>query len=415
MNNNSMEGKISSLSIWAFILTLLGCTSIIGLVLAIVDLSKNDGRKKGLSIAALIIQAFLFFTGCLFGFLSPKQLKNTSTTPPVANTPIVATSEQPIIDTVNSEEKTEKENVTNYDFIIASDFENMSVGDIGMSNGIYVGLSYVKEMDSLPVSLGSNQEVSKSDNEVILAFFDYFNPLDQRVFLQPDNITCYADGVQVSDIKTASFVEVDGIMQYHETNLDPKTKVLSVADYEVPKSWEELKFFYNSDCIWTVHKADVHTENYAFHSMFPGTDLDLDDTREGDVIWSSGCQIIYDGFELYDLQTAKETKQMAIFKLTITNTSDKKISSNKFVDSEAYQDGYIMSYFQEYGMDAIDDHINAGDVEDLEKGMSAKMYLAFPVNDRPINSFYLGLDAIVSDEPEGFVYVSENTIKELYE
>ena len=53
----SKAGKITGLSIAAFILSLLGCTSIIGLILGIVDVTKKDGRKKGLSIAAIIIGA----------------------------------------------------------------------------------------------------------------------------------------------------------------------------------------------------------------------------------------------------------------------------------------------------------------------------------------------------------------------
>lgn len=53
----SKVGKITGLSIAAFILSLLGCTSIIGLILGIVDVTKKDGRKKGLSIAAIIIGA----------------------------------------------------------------------------------------------------------------------------------------------------------------------------------------------------------------------------------------------------------------------------------------------------------------------------------------------------------------------
>ncbi len=45
----------SGLGVAALILTILGCTSLIGLILAIVDLCKKDGKKKTLSVVALCI------------------------------------------------------------------------------------------------------------------------------------------------------------------------------------------------------------------------------------------------------------------------------------------------------------------------------------------------------------------------
>ena len=45
----------SNLGKWAFALSLIGCTSIIGAILAIVDLSKKDGKKKDYAIGALCV------------------------------------------------------------------------------------------------------------------------------------------------------------------------------------------------------------------------------------------------------------------------------------------------------------------------------------------------------------------------
>ena len=49
------NGKTSPLSIIAFILSLYGCLSFVGLILGIIDLNKKDGRKRALSMAAVII------------------------------------------------------------------------------------------------------------------------------------------------------------------------------------------------------------------------------------------------------------------------------------------------------------------------------------------------------------------------
>ena len=40
------QNKNSGLVVAALVLSIIGCTSLIGLILAIVDLTKKDGRKK---------------------------------------------------------------------------------------------------------------------------------------------------------------------------------------------------------------------------------------------------------------------------------------------------------------------------------------------------------------------------------
>ena len=54
--NNNKQGN-SSLGIASLVLTLLGCTAIIGVILAIVDLCNRDGKKKTLSKISLCICA----------------------------------------------------------------------------------------------------------------------------------------------------------------------------------------------------------------------------------------------------------------------------------------------------------------------------------------------------------------------
>jgi len=55
----------SVLSIIAFILSLIGCTFIIGMALAIIDLTNKDGRKKKLSTIALIISIIWLFLAAI--------------------------------------------------------------------------------------------------------------------------------------------------------------------------------------------------------------------------------------------------------------------------------------------------------------------------------------------------------------
>ncbi len=54
---SGMQGRVSGMSITGFIMVMTGFLTLIGFILALVDVCKKDGRKKGLSIAALILSS----------------------------------------------------------------------------------------------------------------------------------------------------------------------------------------------------------------------------------------------------------------------------------------------------------------------------------------------------------------------
>ena len=66
--NKNYKGKVSPMSIIAIVLSVLGCTSIIGVILGIFDVIKNDGRKKWLSIIAIVVGTL--FTIVIFAALA---------------------------------------------------------------------------------------------------------------------------------------------------------------------------------------------------------------------------------------------------------------------------------------------------------------------------------------------------------
>lgn len=73
--------KTSGLSVTAFVFSLLGCLGIVGLILGIIDLTKTDGRKKGLSIAAVIIGSIMLILSLIIGVSGSsdkKELKSVS-------------------------------------------------------------------------------------------------------------------------------------------------------------------------------------------------------------------------------------------------------------------------------------------------------------------------------------------------
>lgn len=83
--------KVSVLSIWALILSIIGCTYILGFILAVIDCTKKDGRSKNLSHASFGICA-LWFLFTIFFAVSPKTTGNdTSST---TSTAIEVSSEE---------------------------------------------------------------------------------------------------------------------------------------------------------------------------------------------------------------------------------------------------------------------------------------------------------------------------------
>ena len=57
----------SGLGIMALILSIIGCCSLISIILAVVDLAKKDGRKKGCAIAALVINLIWIIVSIIVG------------------------------------------------------------------------------------------------------------------------------------------------------------------------------------------------------------------------------------------------------------------------------------------------------------------------------------------------------------
>ena len=218
------------------------------------------------------------------------------------------------------------------------------------------------------------------------------------------------DGVQVKDLESTFKVKVDGIRQFYTVDLDPETKVISCEDFEVPKEWTEIKFFYESTCVWTVHQEDVKTEEYVMNPMFDDY-ISMESTKEGDTIYNEKYEIIYQG---YTFHTEKNIvwgdKEYVIFKYTINNTSDAVIDYNTAGhEMRAYQNGYSLGDASYSIEDSIDGYLNVFSVDSIEKGMTANVYVAFQVDNHDGNFYMAYDDGYISNDLKGFVFVNQKT------
>lgn len=94
---NNKKAGTSGLGIAALILSILGCTSLIGLILGIVDVTRKDNKKKGISVAAIVIGGvwiiISLFMVLIIGLSDPDTALTTEETTQAQTVETIDTSE----------------------------------------------------------------------------------------------------------------------------------------------------------------------------------------------------------------------------------------------------------------------------------------------------------------------------------
>ena len=404
-NQQPIKKKHSGLGIAAFVVSFFGFLGIVGAILGIIDLAKDKFKehKHGLSIAAIVIGLIMFFIA-----VGNSGKKDTDNQNPATVTVGESTDSNSGSSSNTTVENNDKPGSTNNDPGIptADDYKDMTVGDIGVKGDVYIGLSYVKRMTYLPTALGENNDIT-AGHEVILAFFDFYNNSDENSSVRPGDITCYADGVQVEDVENYIKVECDGIKQYYSEELADHTQMISVQDYEVPTGWTELKFFYKSELIWAVGQDDVKTDDFKFSSMYDMLTISREETEVGTVIYDDGYEVIFQGVDDYvhnNIITGDTA--YTVFKFTINNTGTSAVDYGTAGHSmTAYLDNYFAGDATYTMDDKIDGYSNIFNIDSVEIGMSANIYVAFEGSSKGRNVYMVYDDGYISDHVCGTVYV----------
>jgi len=268
--------------------------------------------------------------------------------------------------------------------------DDMTVGYYYYSQNLSVALQYVKKMDYLPTKL--DEEKPADGHEVIIGFFEFYNTSSASdVDINTYDITCYADGTQVKEIENYIKVQVDGVNQLSGT-LDPNCLLRTCKDFEVPIGWNELKFFYESECVWTVTADQVMTDDYTEMSLFDYEQKEVVETALDEIIFSDNYDVQYKGFQIYTEETVLGKTDYALFKFTITNNgSDALDTSLMGYNMRAYQDNYRLED-SSFGLDdKVDGFINIYNIESIAPGMSGNVYIAFEAENRQ-SSWHLVYD-----------------------
>ena len=396
-NPTPVHKSHTALGVIAFILSFLFYLGPVGALLGIIDIGKDSYKnsKHGLAVASIPIGLcmLLLSIGMSSGSNSSQQ-SNATASKKASKAEVINTS------TTNT-------TVTKADpEPVKVSYKDMKLGDIGVKDNINVGLAYVKRMNYLPTALGPEEDIGEG-NEVILAYFDFYNNNDKSKSISPNDITCYADGIQVGDVETYIKVESDGISQYYNETLAAHTQMVSVQDYAVPIGWNELKFFYKSECIWTVTQDNVSEEPYSFSSMYIDLKVDREVTNEGTVIYDDKYKIEFQGATDYvhNNMVWGDTSYV-VFKYLITNTGSEAVNySLAGYQMSGYQNNYYLGSAVYSMTDDIEGYKNIYSVDSIEPGMSAQIYVAFESFGDPGNLYMVYDDGYIIDQIKGSVYV----------
>lgn len=346
----------------------------------------NHPQKKGNSItlkgcfSAFLVVILVFAALAYFSRNKndSENSKDSSNTPPSSNTQ--GAPETPT--TVAPEPTTEQYSVnpSKYSIKVATDTKNMKIGDTGESDKVFIKLLHAKRADTVSSVTGYDEDID-SKNEIVFLFFDILNASFKPQDIYDRYFTCYIDGNKVEPFQNHFYYIEDGVREYKRSACpDPGTAALYLTNFEVPKNWKEMKVYYNSDCIWTATYEEVKKESFDWNKTFIMQNSS-NDTPKGTVVYNENYELTYDGWEYRHEKPLNMDEDYIIVKFTVHNTSENVLQYNSVgFGIRAYVDNYLLQDPDIFKDEKIDGYLNIHDVNEIQPGMSAKVYLAFLID-----------------------------------
>lgn len=238
-NKSASAGKNSGMSIVAFILSILGCTSIIALILAIVDLTKKDGRKKGFSIAAVIISC-IWLLIAVAGMTGNNNYKSASETVTNQYTPDTVTVDEVVPETPTTEANETAPAPT--EPVAQESEDKFYLGDKWENK--YVSVSF----DACGDYISDNTFIQPVDGrKFIYATFTFENVGSSDTTVAYWDFDCYADGYACDGTYGADDA---GFSQ----TLSAGRKITGTVYFEVPNDATEIELEF-SPSFWSSKKV----------------------------------------------------------------------------------------------------------------------------------------------------------------
>lgn len=237
--------KNSTLSIWALVLSLFGCTLFIGFILALVDLCQNDKSKKHTgSWFSVIFTIFFLIVGIAVGVTSePEQPKEQ-------NVSKIEYSESNNDNEIDSKDETDIEIET--DSISEEKFNYATVGETVTGKEWKISLLDAKQYDCIESEYyTSYPEVD--GNKYLILYFEVENISNKDNHFNMFYMESYCDGYAIDQ----TFI-LNEPNNYNALGGDVGTgkKLKGYIAYEVNPDWTEFEYSYkdwigNSDKVAT--------------------------------------------------------------------------------------------------------------------------------------------------------------------
>lgn len=229
----SKEGKVSGLSVTALIFSILGCTFIVGVILAIIDLCIKDGRKKTCSIIALVISGIWLVIGVanVGNNDKPEKVGNTS----------VSTN----VETDNKSEKAPEETTEPTKPEAESKETTFKKGEIAELNGVQVTLTDYKE------SSGGDFNKPTDGNVFLVAEFEIANNTEKELAISSMmSFDAYADDYSLN-YSLSALMEKDG--NQLDGTIAAGKKMKGWIGWEVPQDYRNVEIHF-TDNVWSNNK-----------------------------------------------------------------------------------------------------------------------------------------------------------------
>lgn len=234
--SSNQPNKNSSLGVVALILSIIGCTFIFGVVLAIIDLCKKDGKKKTCSIIALAICGVWFIIGVSANIGKDKSDNSTQQVNVQSDIEAESVAQSKVEEPKIEEKKVEEEK--------AEEKDKYNVGDTWESKTLKVDYIDCYEFSDY------NQFNAPADgNKIICAEFEFENIGKSDTTVMYTDFHGYADGYEVNQ----SYAP-DGTGLDFSVKMSAGRKGTGKVAFEVPQDAVEIEIEFSPN-LWTSEKV----------------------------------------------------------------------------------------------------------------------------------------------------------------
>lgn len=248
--HNQKKGN-STLGVLALVFSILGCTFIVGIILAIIDLCRKDGRKKVCSIVALCISG-LWLIIVFAGSASEDSSEKADNTQPT-----VMETQQELEAKDSSEEHTsiatEETEESSEETESSSESDNyLSVGSSFEKNGLKITINEANtDFQDYDNEYGWN--TPKEGMKYVMVSFTYENNGDSDAYASIYDFKCYADNTDCEQVYTLDDND------FMNTNLSNGRNVSFKTYYAVPINAQSIELEYETN-IWTDEKVVIKVQ-----------------------------------------------------------------------------------------------------------------------------------------------------------